>query len=58
MSKRWFQSLTIVSGLIFSVLGYLQTQGLVPEGTAEGVANVIQSLSGLGVIWGLRRAQG
>lgn len=58
MTKRWFQSLTIVSGLIFTVLGYLQAQGLVPEGTADAVANVMQSLSGLGVIWGLRRAQG
>lgn len=53
--KPWYQSLTIMSGVVFAVVQTLETSGVVPAGAGAELAKV---LSGLAALIGLRRAAG
>ena len=55
MKKPWYQSLTIVSGIVFSALQAAETMGVAPVGTTMTLAQIV---AGLATLIGLRRAQG
>jgi hypothetical protein len=41
--KKWTQSLTIVSGLIYTLVQFGQAQGFLPEGSGEAFGGVNQA---------------
>ena len=55
MEKKWFQSVTIVSGIIFAAIQSAETLGVVPAGASIELAKVF---AGLATLYGLRRAAG
>lgn len=54
--KQWHQSLTAWGLILFSTLTGVEQVGWVPPGTAQSVVTFGQSLSGVMVVLGLRRA--
>lgn len=56
MNKPVFKSLTVWSAVVFAALQAAEKQGLVPEGGAELLANLVQGLATFGVFYGIRRA--
>ena len=56
MKKKPWQSLAIVSGVVFGFIEVLEVNGLVPAGFGAQVLGTVQGISGIGAIWGLRRA--
>lgn len=56
MDKPWYQSVTIISALVFSAVSSLEASGVIPAGTAQNVADLIKVLSGFGTVFGMRRA--
>lgn len=58
MTKPWYQSITIMAALAYSVLDALESQGVIPAGGTQAIATLAQnSLVVLGA-FGLRRAIG
>lgn len=55
MQKPWYQSLTIVGGIVFAAIQSAETLGVVPAGTG---AELMKVVAGLVSLYGLRRAQG
>ena len=55
MGKPWYQSITVISGIIFAAISAAETAGVVPAGTG---AELVKIASGLGALYGLRRAAG
>lgn len=72
MDKAILKSVTLVSGFVVAVTTYLESVGLLPPGTisavqtAEGhvtsiaahALDLVQVVAGLGIVFGIRRAQG
>jgi len=55
MTKPWYQSITIVFGIIFAAVQSAETMGVIPTGAGAELTKVF---SGLGALYGLRRATG
>lgn len=51
MDKPWYQSKTILSGVIWAIAGILESYGIYPNAT-----NLVQTLAVAGVIYGIRDA--
>lgn len=55
MQKPWYQSLTIVAGIVFAAVQAAETLNVIPHGASAELAKVV---AGLASLYGLRRAAG
>lgn len=56
MNKPWYHSMTVISAIIFAGLQAAETNGVIPDGGTQSLAQALQALSTVGIAFGLRRA--
>jgi len=56
MDKPWYKSLTMIGGLVFTGVQFLEQNQAIPVGTVAQVMTAVQAISGLVALYGLRRA--
>lgn len=55
MEKPWYQSVTILSGIVFAAIQSAETLGVIPTGVTVELGKIVAAL---GALYGFRRAQG
>lgn len=56
MNKPWYQSVTVISAIVFAALQAAEKADVIPAGGTETLAAALEALSAVGVAFGLRRA--
>ncbi len=53
--RPFYKRLTVIGGFLLSVMSYLESQDLIPTGTAEHVASLVEHISALLIGFGVYR---
>ncbi len=56
MSKPWFQSVTVLSAVLFAAIQAFEQQGVIPTGASRAIADLAQNALIVSGVFGLRRA--